>query len=415
MYLYIDCDFFSTFVKIVYNFGFYKNLQGFLMKKLLLLFLLLCSVSFGAIGEKLIWDKGTTLLGFFEQNSLPLRLYYNLSSQDKELTAEIYAGVSYYVLKDDNGDVLQALIPISEDVQIHIYRDNEDYKLDFIPIVSTSVEKILTIAIQKSPYQDIIDSTGDVSLANEFVNAYKRSINFKRFVLKDDKLAIIYTRKYRLGKPFGSPDIKATVIETNKKPNYIFSYNGHYYDEKGKEVAGFLLEVPVNYTRISSKFSYGRLHPILKIIRPHYGVDYAARIGTPVKAAASGKIVYAGVKGGYGKTVEISHNNGIKTLYAHMSSFAKGIRTGVYVKKGQLIGRVGTTGVSTGPHLHFGVYKNNRPINPLGSIRTAKNELKGKDKQAFNQVAKGYIKELDEALQKNSFEDQKSFVSSRVN
>ncbi|MDO7252921.1 peptidoglycan DD-metalloendopeptidase family protein [Helicobacter sp. faydin-H76] len=381
------------------------------MKKILLIFLLLSSVSFGAIGEKLAWDKGTTLLAFFEQNSLPLKLYYNLSSQDKELTAEIYAGVSYYVLKDDNGDLLQALIPISEDVQIHIYKDDEDYKLDFIPIVYTSVQKILTISVQKSPYQDIIDATSDVSLANEFINAYKKSINFKKFVIKDDKLAIIYTRKYRLGKPFGSPDIKASVIETNKKSNYIFAYKGRYYDKKGKEVAGFLLEVPVNYTRISSKFSYGRLHPILKIIRPHYGVDYAARIGTPIRAAADGKIIYVGVKGGYGKTIEINNGNGIKTLYAHMSSFAKGIHNGMYVKKGQIIGKVGTTGVSTGPHLHFGVYKNNRPINPLGSIRTAKSELKGKDKQEFNKIAQTYMKELDDALEKSSFEDQKSFIS----
>ncbi|PAF53536.1 hypothetical protein BKH42_05680 [Helicobacter sp. 13S00482-2] len=381
------------------------------MKRLLLLFLLLSSSVFGALGEKLFWDKGTTLLGFFEQNSLPLKLYYNLSSQDKELTAEIYAGVSYYTLRDDNGDLLQALIPISEDVQIHIYKSNEDYKLDFIPIIYSSVQKILTLSVQKSPYQDIIDATSDTSLANEFINAYKKSINFKKFVIKDDKLALIYTRKYRLGNPFGSPDIKATVIETNKKSNYIFAYKGRYYDPKGKEVAGFLLEVPVNFTRISSKFSYGRLHPILKVIRPHYGVDYAARIGTSIKAAADGRIIFLGVKGGYGKTIEINHGNGIKTLYAHMSSFARGMHSGMYVKKGQIIGKVGTTGVSTGPHLHFGVYKNNRPINPLGSIRTAKSELKGKDKKEFNEIAKTYKKELDDALEKSSFEDQKSFVS----
>ncbi|PAF42236.1 peptidoglycan DD-metalloendopeptidase family protein [Helicobacter sp. 11S03491-1] len=383
------------------------------MRKALLLFFLCFSISFGAVGEKPLWEKGSTLLTFFEQNSIPLKLYYNLSSQDKELTAEIYAGISYYTLRDDNGDLLQALIPISEDVQIHIYKDNDDYKMDFIPIVSFSVEKILTLSVQKSPYQDIVDATGDINLANEFINAYKKSINFKKFVIKDDKLAIIYTRKYRLGKPFGSPDIKATMIETNKKPHYIFSYNGRYYDKSAKEVAGFLLEVPVQYTRISSRFSYGRVHPILKIIRPHYGIDYAARIGTPIHAASDGKIIYIGVKGGYGKTIEINHGNGIKTLYGHMSAFAKGIHMGMYVKKGQIIGKVGSTGISTGPHLHFGVYKNNRPVDPLGSIRTTKSELKGKAKKDFIQLAKKYQEEIDKALQKTSFDEQKAHVSIR--
>ncbi|PAF52808.1 peptidoglycan DD-metalloendopeptidase family protein [Helicobacter sp. 13S00477-4] len=383
------------------------------MKKIVLLFFLFFSLSFGAVGERLIWDKGSTLLTFFEQNSIPLKLYYNLSSQDKELTAEIYAGVNYYTLRDENGDLLQALIPISDDVQIQVYQDNGDYKMDFIPIISVSTQKILSLSIQKSPYQDIVDATQDVNLANEFINAYKKSINFKKFVLKDDKLAIVYSRKYRLGKPFGSPDIKAAVIETNKKSNYIFSYNGRFYDKNAKEVAGFLLEVPVQYTRISSRFSYGRVHPILKIIRPHYGVDYAARVGTPVHAAANGKIIYIGVRGGYGKTIEISHGNGLKTLYAHMSAFAKGMKAGLYVKKGQVIGKVGSTGMSTGPHLHFGVYKNNRPIDPLGRIRTTKSELKGKEKTKFLQMAKQYKQELDKAIGQFSFEEQKAYLSDR--
>lgn len=380
------------------------------MKKILFLFFLSFSLSFGAIGERLVWEKGYTLLTFFEQNGIPLGLYYNLSPQDKELTAEIYAGISYYSLRDDNDDLLQALIPISEDVQIHLYRQNDDYKMDFIPIISFTTQKILALAVQKSPYQDIIDATGDIALANEFNNAYKKSIKFEKFVLKNDKLAIIYTRKYRLGKPFGSPDIKAALIQTNAKSNPIFSYDGKYYDKNAKEVAGFLLEVPVQYARISSRFSYGRLHPVLKVIRPHYGVDYAARIGTPIRAAASGKVIFAGIKGGYGKTVEISHGDGLKTLYAHMSVIM--VKNGVYVKKSRIIGKVGSTGMSTGPHLHFGVYRNNRPINPLGSIRTAKSELKGKNKKIFLQLATNYQKELENAIN-NAFDNQKSFISIR--
>lgn len=382
--------------------------HGVCMKRILLLFFLSFSLGFSATGERLVWEKGTTLLTFFEQNGIPLGLYYNLSPQDKELTAEIYAGIFYYTLKDENDDLLQALIPISEDVQIHIYRQNDDYKMDFIPIVSFSTQKILALSIQKSPYQDIVDATEDIALANEFNNAYKKSIKFEKFVLKDDKLAIIYTRKYRLGRPFGSVDIKAALIQTNAKPNYIFSYDSKYYDKNAKEVAGFLLEVPVQYARISSRFSYGRLHPILKIIRPHYGVDYAAKVGTPIRAAASGKVIFSGIKGGYGKTVEIAHGDGLKTLYAHMSVIM--VKNGTQVKKYQVIGKVGLTGMSTGPHLHFGVYRNNRPINPLGSIRTAKSELKGKNKKAFLELIVNHQKTLEDSI-RNTFDKQKVFIS----
>ena len=122
--------------------------------------------------------------------------------------------------------------------------------------------------------------------------------------------------------------------------------------------------------RISSRFSLGRKHPILGTVRPHYAVDYAAPKGTPIVAAADGVVIFAGKRGGYGRNlIEIRHENKSKTLYAHMNSFASGMKSGKKVKRGQLIGRVGSTGLSTGPHLHFGLYRNNVPINPLSSVK----------------------------------------------
>jgi len=127
---------------------------------------------------------------------------------------------------------------------------------------------------------------------------------------------------------------------------------------------GFIFIRPVKGGWISSTFSLRRWQPILHIYRPHFGVDYAVVIGTPIHAAASGKIIYAGWIRGYGNVIKISNGDGYVTLYAHQKHFKRGIRVGKYVKQGQTIGYVGVTGLSTGPHLHFGVYRYGRAINP---------------------------------------------------
>ncbi len=365
------------------------------MRKLILL-LCFMGMGFGAVGEQAVWSQGMTLLSFLESQSLPLKLYYNLANTDKELASEVQVGSVYYTLHDDTGKVLQVLIPVSEDLQMHIYHTKEGYSLDFIPIVATKVRRTLALSIQKSVYQDLLDKTQDPLLAAEAINVYKKSINLKKFVLKNDSLALIYERKYRLGKAFSTPQIKAMVIETNAKPNYIFAFDDSFYNPQGREVIGFLLDMPVKYRRISSYFSYGRFHPILRKTRPHYGVDFAAPYGTPIRAAASGRVVYSGNKGGYGNVIEINHGDGIRTLYGHMSRYI--VSAGAFVKKGQTIGYVGNTGLSTGPHLHFGVYKNNHPMNPLGIIAKTKKELKGYKKLAFLKESQLAKKELDELL-----------------
>lgn len=376
------------------------------MAGILLLFFGFASVSFSAVGERLAWANGLTLLGFFEQNLIPIKLYYNLPAQDKELTAEVKAGAIYYTLRNDNGDLLHALIPISNSAQIHIYKQKDEFRLDFIPIVSFKKEQILTLKVQVSPYIDIMEATKDKVLAGEFSNIFARSP--ATTMHKDDKLSILYERDYRLGETFGSPDIRASMIEVAKKPLFVFQYtNGNYYDSNGKEMAGFHFMPPVSYTRISSRFSLGRKHPVLKIVRPHYGVDYVASAGTPVRATAAGRVVFAGVRGGYGKVIEIAHNGGIKSLYAHLSSI--NIRTGAQVKAGTFIGKVGSTGLSTGAHLHFGLYKLNQPIDPLKRIRTVASELSGREKEKFLQLAKGLQERVLSVAQSVRFENRENY------
>ena len=386
------------------------------MRRFWLCFLFV-SFCLGAVGENKVWQKGYTFLNFLEDYHIPLKLYYDLPAEDKELTAEIYAGVEYQVLKTKDDKLLQALIPIGEDIQIHIYEENSTYKLTFTPIKYFQKSQTLSLEVLNSPYQDIFKQSHDLGLANEFLNTYKSSINFKREVMKGDRLALLYVRKYRFGEYFGTPTIQSSIIETSKKPNFLISYNdGRYYNLEGKEVAGFLLQMPLSYVYITSKFSHARKHPVLKkVVRPHFGIDLRAKIGTPIKSAGSGRVVSAGNKGGYGKAIEIVHEGGLKTLYAHLSSIDRKIKVGKYVKQGQVIGKSGNTGISSGPHLHFGLYKNNRPINPLGSIKTTRSELKGKKKQDFLQLAKEQKwlleNELSKLTDQNTSEQTQSTLS----
>lgn len=357
----------------------------------------------GAAAQNKEWPAGETLLTFLEKNSLPLALYYDLDKQDKLTVSEIIAGASFYVLETEK-EIEQVLIPLGDDIQIHIHKDNNDkYVLSIIPIIYSTVEKTLVIDIHNSPYQDILENSDNYLLANEFIYSYKKSINFKRDIRAGDKLAIVYDENVRLGKFWGNPKIKASLVETRGKPNYIFlNDDGRYYNQDGKEVESFLLANPVNYSRISSKFTLKRWHPVLKRYRPHFGIDYAAPKGTSVKSAGDGRVVFAGTKGGYGNVIEVLHEEGYKTLYAHLKGFRGGIRKGSWVKKGQIIAYVGNTGTSTGPHLHFGLYKNNRPINPASIIKVTKKKLKGDEKNSFMALASQYKNTIDSIIKEHN-------------
>jgi len=344
------------------------------------------------------WAKGETFLTFLEHNKLPLKIYYDLATEEQELATEIMSNVNYQTLVDDNDVLEQVMIPIGEELQLHLIKHDDKYELKTTPISYKEEKLSVTVEIKNSPYQDIINETNNYLLAHEFIQAFKNSVNFKA-LRKGDRVVIFYTKKTRLGRQFGSPKIEAAMVEVRGNKHYVFSYNkGRFYDAKGKEVEGFFLAKPVNYRRISSKFTYKRWHPILKRYRAHLGIDYAASRGTPIRAAGSGKLTYVGRKGGYGKTIMIKHQNGYKTLYAHMNGYRKGMRRGKWVKKGQVIGYVGNTGMSTGPHLHFGLYKNNRAINPNSVVKITKSKLTGKKRKEFFSYIKKYKQEIEVAL-----------------
>ncbi len=354
--------------------------------------------------ESYRWKSGETYLMFLDRLKLDhKKLYYHLDREDQKLTEEIRSGITYQILYDNNQTIQQILIPISDELQIHIYHDKNSYKFETIPIMSKTKEEAFTLSIDYSPYYDIIKKTGSKKLATIFMQGYKHSLNFKSDIRKGDRLAMIYEQKYRLGHPFSMPTLKASVIEMHKKKHFIYlNDDGRYYDEKGKQIEGFLLARPVKNARITSHFTRKRWHPILHKYRAHLGVDYGARAGTPIYAAGSGRVIFAGYTRGYGNLIKIRHKDGYMTLYAHQKRFRKGIRRGKWVKKGQLIGYVGSTGLSTGPHLHFGLYKNGRAINPLRVVQVTVKQLRGKKLKAFKRLKANYDEQLKLHLANNT-------------
>lgn len=366
------------------------------MIRFFILFLLPIAILASEV-ERFRWINGETYLVFLENNNLPVRkLYYNLDTFDQRLTEEMRSGVHCQILKDSTGAIEQVLLPLNDELQVHIYKDKDSYSFEAIPIISTTKTESFTLQINHSPHYDILKETGSKKLAQIFVANYRNSLNFKRDIRKGDIVAMTYEQKYRLGEPFSMPILKVAMIEMKKKRHYIYlNDDERYYDEKGHEVEGFLLARPVRGARISSYFTKRRFHPVLKKWKAHLGIDYAARRGTPIVAAGSGRVRYASYLGSYGNLVKIRHDDGYETRYAHLKSFRRGIKRGKYVKKGQTIGYVGSTGRSTGPHLHFELRKHGRAINPLRVVQVTTKKLKGKERKAFFKLKNNYDESVE--------------------
>ncbi len=379
------------------------------------LLLLLPLIVFASKMDEESWRKGETYLQFLERHNLPGKaLYYDLDKEDQKVTEEIISGVHYQLLRDDNGTIEQVLIPVNDELQLHIFKERKsgEYAFDALPIICESKRESFVLNIENSPYYDILKATGSTRVAQSFISGFKNSLNFRTDLRKGDPLVMVYEQKYRMGKPFAMPELQVAMIEMRKKRHYVFMHSdGRYYDEKGNEVEGFLLARPVENARISSGFTKRRFHHVLKRYRAHLGIDYAARSGTPIRAAGSGRIVFVGYNRGYGKVIKIQHSDGYMTLYAHQRAFRKGMKKGVRVKKGQVIGYVGSTGLSTGPHLHFGLYKNGRAINPAKVVRVTTRKLGGEQLRAFEQVKSNLINEVDLYLAANVAPQKISTVS----
>lgn len=370
--------------------------------KFLIIFVIFLVTIYGKDMVQKKWQKGESLITFLNKHNISKDIYFNLSRTDQELCSEIVSGIDYDIAYN-NGVIEDILITISEDIQIHIYKDDDKYILKIIPIIYEEYTTILILDIVNSPYEDILLTTKNYKLAFEFVRNFKKVFNF-RTLQPHDKIAIKYKQKVRLGQYYGVPTIIAATIQGRYRKKYIYKNpkDGRYYDKKGKSLASIFFKIPVSYTRISSKFTRKRFHPIKKRYIAHLGIDYAAPKGRKIRATAPGRVIFKARRGGYGKTIIIQHKGGYRSLYAHQSRFSSYIKKGSYVKQGQLIGYVGSTGLSTGAHLHFGLYKNGRAINPRRVMSYSKTTLYGKKRREFLSYAKKLKTELITSIENNS-------------
>ena len=283
----------------------------------------------------------------------------------------IYPGDMYYMLKEKDSSSLSKFLYQHSPTEIVVmsFKDSVNMELVQKPIVVKLKQS--GGKINYSLWQSFIDNKLTPALVSNVANLYAWTIDFFD-VQPNDTYKIIYESKYVDGKFIGVGDIKAMVFNHMGRDLYAFQYLSptekvkHYYNETGESMQRALLSAPLEYVRISSKFSHSRLHPIKKIYRPHYGVDYAAPSGTDVVSTGDGKVIFAARSGGAGKMIKIKHTFGnVVTKYLHLLKFAKGIKVGSFVEQGEKIAEVGSTGLSTGPHLDYRVYINGKPQNPL--------------------------------------------------
>ena len=247
--------------------------------------------------------------------------------------------------------------------------------------------------IESSLWNAMITNGLPADLALELSEIYAWTIDF--FGLqKDDSIRVYYEEQYVDSTRIGIGHIYAAHFYHGRRWQDAYWFENEdirgYFDGDGNSLRKAFLKAPLNYKRISSHFSYARKHPVLKIVRPHTGVDYAAPTGTPVVSIGDGVVIEKGYKGGGGHTVKIRHNSTYTSAYLHLSKYGKDLRVGSHVSQGQVIGYVGSSGTATGPHLDFRIWKNGCPIDPLKMESPPVEPVPAAYRTAFDSVVETY-------------------------
>ncbi len=322
---------------------------------------------------KMTVGKGDTLDRMFRRNNLSIQDLHKIIALDiaKDHLAVVRPGDEFEVWhKEGAVEALHRELSIIDSVAITRSGDSfvgELYKND--------------VEYRQAEASGVIKDSLFLSAANAGISdriimnltaIFAWDVDFVLDIREGDQFAVIYEEIWRDGKKVSEGEILAAEFINRGESFRALRYEGpdgrsSYYTPDGRNVRKAFLRAPLVFSRVSSNFNPKRLHPIRKTVRPHRGVDYAAPRGTPIKAAGDGKITFRGKKGGYGNVVILSHGGNISTLYAHMNGFKRGQKVGTRVRQGEIIGYVGSTGASTGPHLHYeyrlnGVHRNPRTV-----------------------------------------------------
>lgn len=288
------------------------------------------------------------------------------SELDPRRTRAGQAGLAYY---DPSGEIQRLRFELHRRGWLTLERSDDDWSTSLEEFELTTRQKSIGGTLQTYLFNDVEKAGGAAAVAVEMSNVLRWDLDFNRDLRKGDSFQVLYEENLLDGRYDGVGKILALVYENRgvRHEAFLFGDEGAegYYDGEGRPLQKMFLKSPLPFMRVTSRFSHNRFHPVLKRNRPHYGVDLGAPRGTPVRTTASGSVTFVGRQGGAGNMVKVRHPNGYETLYLHLHGFAKGLRRGSKVRQGDLIGYVGSTGLSTGPHLDYRVKKNKKYLNPL--------------------------------------------------
>lgn len=323
-------------------------------------------------GEIQPGDTISALLGrYFSDQEL-----HSLTTESRKVfpLSGICSGQPYKLCVND-GKFERFEYDINRDEQLIIRKEGEGFDISRLPIAYTVKEEVVRGSITSSLFEAVSAAGETDALAVMLADIFAYDIDFIRDIRAGDNFQVLVEKRFREGKPGGYGRVLGATF-TNQGETYtafLFKDGKNppaYYTADGKALRKAFLKAPLAFSRISSGFTMKRFHPITKTWKAHPAIDYAAPTGTPIMAIGDGTIIKIGRAGGNGNHIKLRHSNGIESLYLHMSRFAKGMSQGKRVVQGQTIGYVGSTGLATGPHLCFRMYKNGAPLNP-SKLKTA--------------------------------------------
>lgn len=336
-------------------------------------------------------EKGDTLSTVLESVSSEGSFAYANAVKEVFSLRSFRAGQPYVVVTDNaTGRVKRFEYEIDGDRRLVVEGMEEPVarveRIEYVVLLES-----IEADIEDNLFQAVADMGEGPQIAILLADLFGSEINFIRDLQPGDSFSVLVEKRYRDGEYKGYGRILAATFTNQGKTFEAFYFKDgkerpQYYNRKGENLRKTLLQAPLSFTRITSRFSHNRKHPILGYSRPHLGVDYGAPSGTPVKAVGDGVVVKRGWAGGYGNQIVLKHEAGLESWYAHLSGYARGLKKGQRVRQGQVIGFVGSTGLSTGPHLDFRLKQNGKFVNPVKAINPRGKPVSKGNMARFNEI-----------------------------
>jgi murein DD-endopeptidase MepM/ murein hydrolase activator NlpD len=320
--------------------------------------------------HELVIKHGDTLSSLFSSLNIYRQLAEVMSLGKKsEDLKRIYPGQRLRI-RIESGTLEELIFEQDKVKQLHVTRTDHKFSIKRVNQPLELHRKVAINKIRHSLYRAGLQAGLSERLIMNMISIFGWDIDFALDIRQGDSFTVVYEEHYIDGEKVKDGNIVAAEFINQGKIHQAFRYTNSagrtgYYSKDGRIMRKAFLRMPVSFARISSRFNLRRKHPILNKIRAHKGVDYVASIGTPIKAAGDGKVIFRNRKGGYGKTIILQHGKKYSTLYAHLSRYARTLKKGSRVKQGQIIGYIGKSGLATGPHLHYEFRVNGVHRNPL--------------------------------------------------